>query len=284
MGLVGLRIDFAAPSAATRRRTAVIAAIGVSIVIFALAALLGRNETPPMPTAPEPVVATPSPAVDATRLRRQRVRDEVTLPWGNLFGALERAATKEVALVSFEASADDGTVALEADSADVAAMAGYLKQLSQARLQDPTVVRQQPSAGSDRVRFSAVARWVPAQPHQRADERGGFVQLPTGADVGALSAEWLAIAKSLGLTVRGVEHEWSAREDSNRFATLAFDISGDYGAAREFVNNAVGSGPGIALRQFSLRTTTGPGADASAGGSTTLQGRVVLRIFVRETE
>ena len=94
----------------------------------------------------------------------------LTLPWDNLFGALEAAASAKVALLALEPDRDAGTVVIRGEARDYASVLGYVQDLrSGKRLQDVHLVKHEVrdkegsgGAGPNPVAFSVSARWKEA--------------------------------------------------------------------------------------------------------------------------
>lgn len=88
--------------------------------------------------------------------------DRLSLPWGTLFGALEAAATPQVALLAIEPDPRSGTVTLSGDSKDYLAALTYVLNLRRAEtLSNVQLVRHEQKSEDPRrpVSFSISASW-----------------------------------------------------------------------------------------------------------------------------
>lgn len=87
---------------------------------------------------------------------------QLTLPWDELFKAVETAAGKEVALLAMEPNAEKHVVKISGEARDLAALLKYITQLEeqevfgQVYLQSHQVQQQDPDKP---VRFSLLAVW-----------------------------------------------------------------------------------------------------------------------------
>lgn len=96
------------------------------------------------------------------------VRDTVQrlgMPWDRLFGALESAASEQVALLGIEPDAKAGTVLISGDSRDYLAALTYVLNLSRAEaLTRVQLVRHEakPNDPNGAVNFTVSAAWSAA--------------------------------------------------------------------------------------------------------------------------
>jgi hypothetical protein len=82
----------------------------------------------------------------------------LSTPWGNLFGALESAATDQVALLAIEPDPKAGTVVISGDSKDYLAALTYVLNLSKVpTLSHVQLVRHE--AKGNAVNFAVSAAW-----------------------------------------------------------------------------------------------------------------------------
>jgi hypothetical protein len=82
----------------------------------------------------------------------------LSTPWGNLFGALEQAATDQVALLAIEPDPKAGTVLIQGDSKDYLAALSYVLNLSKVpTLSQVQLVRHE--AKGNAVSFAISAAW-----------------------------------------------------------------------------------------------------------------------------
>jgi hypothetical protein len=98
------------------------------------------------------------------------VRDTVerlALPWDRLFGALESAASGDVALLGIEPDPKAGTVVISGDSKNYLAALNYVLALDRAdALEKVQLVRHEVKANDPRgaVNFAVSAAWSGARP------------------------------------------------------------------------------------------------------------------------
>lgn len=89
------------------------------------------------------------------------------MPWDKLFGALEGAASDQVALLGIEPDPNAGTVMISGDSKDYLAALSYVLNLSQAEaLTRVQLVRHEVNAKDPQgpVSFTVSAAWSEAKP------------------------------------------------------------------------------------------------------------------------
>lgn len=112
----------------------------------------------------EPARKAPPAKVSQEELAAARdTVQRLATPWSKLFGALESAATDQVALLAIEPDPRAGTVTISGDSKDYLAALTYVLNLSRAdELSSVQLVRheQKPSA----VAFAVSAAWGEAKP------------------------------------------------------------------------------------------------------------------------
>jgi hypothetical protein len=91
----------------------------------------------------------------------------LSLPWAKLFGALESAASDQVALLAIEPDARAGTVTISGDSKDYLAALTYVLNLSRAdSLSRVQLVRHELKQNDPQhpVAFTVSASWLAARP------------------------------------------------------------------------------------------------------------------------
>lgn len=89
--------------------------------------------------------------------------ERLGMPWSTLFGALEAAATDQVALLGIEPDPKAGTVLISGDSKDYLAALTYVLNLSRAdALTQVQLVRHEAKAGEPEgsVSFTVSAAWA----------------------------------------------------------------------------------------------------------------------------
>jgi len=93
--------------------------------------------------------------------------DRLAMPWERLFGALESAASEEVALLAIEPDPKAGTVVISGDGKDYLAALSYVLNLSRAEaLSRVQLVRHEVKANDPQrpVAFAVSAGWSEARP------------------------------------------------------------------------------------------------------------------------
>jgi hypothetical protein len=84
--------------------------------------------------------------------------ERLSMPWGELFAALESAASDKVALLAIEPDPKSGTVRISGDGKDYLAALGYVLDLSRAdALARVELVRHEAKPGA--VAFTVSAAW-----------------------------------------------------------------------------------------------------------------------------
>ena len=98
---------------------------------------------------------------DEVAVARETVQ-RLSTPWDNLFGALESAATDQVALLGVEPDPKTGTVVITGDSKDYLAALSYVLNLSKVpALSQVQLVRHE--AKGNNVNFAVSAVWQPGK-------------------------------------------------------------------------------------------------------------------------
>ncbi len=107
--------------------------------------------------------AAPAPAVSAAELAAVRESvQRLTLPWDELFAALEGAASDEVTLASIEPDVAKGTVTLSGDGKNYLAALSYVSNLGRIEgLDGVQLVRHERKAADPNgpVSFAVSAAW-----------------------------------------------------------------------------------------------------------------------------
>jgi hypothetical protein len=75
----------------------------------------------------------PRERLDESLRNAEGVARQLALPWASLVHAIERAATRDVALLQLQPDADKGALRLTAEARDAAAMFGYVRRLVAAK-------------------------------------------------------------------------------------------------------------------------------------------------------
>ena len=108
---------------------------------------------------PAPLKTVPPEELAEVRATVERLG----MPWSTLFGALEAAATDQVALLGIEPDPKAGTVLISGDSKDYLAALTYVLNLSRAdALTQVQLVRHEAKAGEPEgpVSFTVSAAWA----------------------------------------------------------------------------------------------------------------------------
>ena len=95
---------------------------------------LVRIETESGLLSPErrPLRALPRERLEAEKKSAEAVVRQLTVPWAALIGTLEKAATRDVALLQLQPDADQRRLRLTAEARDREAMFAYLRRLEAA--------------------------------------------------------------------------------------------------------------------------------------------------------
>jgi Tfp pilus assembly protein PilN len=113
-------------------------------------------------------VAATQPRIGARRVPAEEVAaareavERLSMPWGRLFGALEQAASPQVALLAIEPDPRTGVVTISGEGKDYLAALTYVLNLRQAEsLSNVQLVRHEQGDGDPRkpVAFSVSASW-----------------------------------------------------------------------------------------------------------------------------
>jgi hypothetical protein len=80
-----------------------------------------------------PMRAPPKERLDEQAKSAEAVVRQLTLPWASLIGAIEQAATRDVAILQLQPDAEQRLVRLTAEARNRDAMFEYLKRLGSAR-------------------------------------------------------------------------------------------------------------------------------------------------------
>jgi Tfp pilus assembly protein PilN len=123
-----------------------------------------RNQTLLAKHDPRSLRPAKSASADEVALARDTVQ-RLSTPWNNLFGALEAAASDQVALLSIEPDAKTGTVMIAGDSKNYLAALTYVLNLSRAEtLSKVQLVRHEVKQNEPQrpVGFSVSAAWQEA--------------------------------------------------------------------------------------------------------------------------
>ena len=165
-----LELNFAGRSRATRWAGCVLMALAGA---FAIDAAVSYNAVKGSIAAEEARLSQQrprsAPAVRVSPEELAAVRDTVErigLPWDQLFGALESAASDQVALLGIEPDPKSGTVMISGDGKDYLAALSYVLNLSQVEtLQRVQLVRHETRANdaNGAVSFAVSAAWKEAR-------------------------------------------------------------------------------------------------------------------------
>ena len=84
-------------------------------------------------TEPRPVRAVPKERLDEQAKTAEAVVRQLTLPWAGLIGAIEQAATKDVAILQLQPDAEQRLLRVTAEARHRDAMFEYLRRLGAAQ-------------------------------------------------------------------------------------------------------------------------------------------------------
>ena len=161
-----VRLDFVAQSATPRWVPRLLLAIAIVVAgdtalsfiktkrnisekQSALAKVEPRNYQAPKEASREEIAAA------------RETMQRLATPWDKLFGALEQAASDQVALLGIEPDPRAGTVTIRGDSKDYLATLTYVLNLSRAPALSHVQLARHETRGNDRtVGFSVQANWT----------------------------------------------------------------------------------------------------------------------------
>lgn len=95
--------------------------------------------------------------------RANEVIDQLARPWDQLFGAVEEAAGKDIALLAIQPEKNKGIVTISGEARTVAAMLDYMRRLNQVKplrnvdLLSHQIQQQDPQKP---VHFNLSAKWI----------------------------------------------------------------------------------------------------------------------------
>ena len=108
-----------------------------------------------------PAAAARATSPEEIALARETIR-RISIPWPNLFGALESTKSNDIALVSIEPDTEAGTVLISGESKDYLGVLNYVSRLQSARtLRQVELARHEikDSEPQRPVAFSISASW-----------------------------------------------------------------------------------------------------------------------------
>ena len=165
-----LRLDFVPrPRSPWPGLVLLVLALGVSVeTAFSYKNLrdaVALNQSALEETQPRAAPGRKVPAEEIAAVRETVNR--LGMPWNRLFGALESAASDQVALLGIEPDPKAGTVVISGDSKDYLAALSYVLNLSHAQaLERVQLVRHEVKTEDPQapVRFAVSAAWAGAKP------------------------------------------------------------------------------------------------------------------------
>jgi hypothetical protein len=114
--------------------------------------------------APRPATGRLTATPEEIALARETVQ-RLRMPWDALFGALEAAASDEVALAGIEPDAKSGTVLVTGEAASYPAALDYVVRLREGKtLASAHLVKHELRSGARPVSFTVSASWGETQP------------------------------------------------------------------------------------------------------------------------
>jgi hypothetical protein len=156
-----LELDFVRSRRGSRRAGYVLLALAIAVtgdMAFRFVQLekgVKANET--LVAKTQPRRGAPQVGADELALARDTLT-RLAMPWTRLFGALEGAASEDVALLAIEPDPKSGTVKISGDSKNYLAALSYVMNLSKSdALSHVQLVRHE--ARGDAVGFQITAAW-----------------------------------------------------------------------------------------------------------------------------
>jgi hypothetical protein len=161
-----LRLDFCRGSGAPRWVVPVLLAVGlafagdVGLSFVKARQSIAKSEAALARLDPRSFKPAKNASPEEIAIARDTVQ-RLSTPWEKLFGALESAASEQVALLSIEPDPKAGTVTISGDSKDYLAALTYVLNLSQAEaLSRVQLARHEQKNDAQRtVGFSVSAAW-----------------------------------------------------------------------------------------------------------------------------
>jgi Tfp pilus assembly protein PilN len=165
-----LKLDFCRTSRAPRWLSPVLLAVAaafsgdVAYSFMEIQKEIGEKETALAKLDPRSYRPARNASAEEVALARETLQRLAT-PWDKLFGALESAASDQVALLAIEPDPKAGTVTISGDSKDYLAALTYVLNLSRAEaLSKVHLSRHETKAGpGSPVAFSVSAAWKGAR-------------------------------------------------------------------------------------------------------------------------
>jgi len=160
-----IELDFAARSRRSQLAGTVLAAAALAVAGDAAWSYVNAKRTIAEAQAliarAQPRKAAPAVSPEDVAVARDTVQ-RLTLPWAGLFGAIESAASQDVALLAVEPDPRSGKVTISGDSKDYLAALTYVLNLSRSEaLASVELVRHEVKQNDPRhpVAFSVSAAW-----------------------------------------------------------------------------------------------------------------------------
>lgn len=128
--------------------------------VITLEAKVGQNIKPVQPQVASGQRGTADMALEVKHANE--VLQQLTLPWGELFQAIESSSSKQVALLAMEPDAEKHLVKISGEAKDIAAMLGYIKTLAAQEVFDSVYLQSHQTQQQDPekpVRFVLLATW-----------------------------------------------------------------------------------------------------------------------------
>ena len=160
-----LDLDFRRPSSRSRWAGRILLVVALAVAgdatysYFSVRRVIAEREV--LVAKAQPKKPARPASAEEVALARETVQ-RLTLPWPTLFGALESAASDQVALLAIEPDARSGKVMISGDSKDYLAALSYVLNLSRSQaLSAVELVRHEVKQNDPQrpVAFSVSAAW-----------------------------------------------------------------------------------------------------------------------------
>lgn len=157
-----LHLDFVAPPR-WQRGSLLLLVAGAAALLAAVSWRTALEDR--APSLSESAVRASAPPDLELRSANEMI-DQLALPWGRLFRAVEGAAMPQVMLLAIAPDTGAGTVQISAAATDAAAMFDYAGRLAQQQGLAGIYLRQHqvdPRGGERPLRFVIMASWMPSR-------------------------------------------------------------------------------------------------------------------------
>lgn len=163
-----LELDFAAARRGAAWAGRVFALLAIAFAVDVGASYIGHREAVQqietrLARLPETAASAPAAPVSPEEWRAAReTLDRLSLPWDNLFRALESSASEDIALLAIEPDARSGTALITGESRDYGAALKYVAKLGDAEaVKHVHLLKHElrPETSTRPLMFSVSASW-----------------------------------------------------------------------------------------------------------------------------